>query len=67
VGFESSYYVRVWISNTIYLIKIIGENTIFLVGTLRGWKEFNYNFCQPTNALIDLQGDTSVEEGQFIC
>jgi hypothetical protein len=63
VGFESSYYVRVWISNTIYLIKIIGENRVFLVGTLQGWKEFNSNFCQPTNAWIDLHGDTSVEEG----
>jgi hypothetical protein len=60
VGFESSYYVRVWISNTIYLIKIIGENRVFLVGTLRGLNEFNSIFCQPTNAWIDLHGDTSV-------
>ncbi len=60
---ENSYYVKVWISNTIYLIKIIGENRTFLVGKLRGWKEFNSNFCGPINAWIDLHGDTSVEEG----
>jgi hypothetical protein len=63
VHLESSYYVKVWISNTIYLIKIIGENRTFLVGKLRGWKEFNSNFCGPINAWIDLHGGTSVEEG----
>jgi hypothetical protein len=62
VGLESSYYVRVWISNTIYLIKMLGANRVFLVGKLR-WKEFNSNFCWPTNAWIDLHSNTTVEEG----
>ncbi len=62
MGLESSYYVRVWISNIIYLIKMIGANRVFLVGKLR-WKEFNFNFCWPRNAWIDLHGDTSVEKG----